>query len=302
MHVLPFVSILLIILTTISYSFLDKSKTIIYEKQMMLSHMNIERKLLRKLHREAFKKAPKKKSSSQHSRAQGEPPKRVDSALTPRTHSVSKMNLFPLFSEKMPSEVIDLLKNLLNALYARSFLAQHNSSSFSHLSTHLLTKGREKIELVKTLQQDPDSLHFYELYPDEPSAHALFYKILKGTHSYDLIEKGYPPLEDFFCLTSSEKTIFHFPSLSPLMLSVVFGSEGAKAILDHEQQLRAQDPDRTSKTLLKEELVSLLHTQFPTHTVYDQLIEYLDFAPHHLKQESIIVYDTVTQLQIEKKL
>lgn len=298
MHVLPFVSIFLIILTSLSYSFLDKSKTLIYEKQMALSYMKVERQLLRTLHREAFKKIPKKKKSSEPSQKPAPNPE-----YSPRLHSHSKMNLFPLLTEKTPSECQQVFKRLLKALYQNSpFLDRSTIDvTLSHLSETIIKTGKNHLALCKSLKEDLSSIRLSDLYPETTSEHALFYKMLKGTHRYDLAKEGYPPLEDFFCLEEHpEPYIAHFPSLSPLMLTVIFGTEEGLAILEEEQDLRTKTPERVLKTLSKEELVAFLNKQFPSKTSLSLVIEHLDFSSHSTKKEPLIVYDKLTHLQIEK--
>ena len=129
MNVLPFVAIFLTILATLSYSFLDKSKILLYEKDVALSYMHVERKLLKDLHREAFKKAPKKQSEITQ-KADTSPPGyilEIDPTISPRGDTLSKMNVFPLFTDNCPKELQIICQSLLKILYQHSpFLASNS--------------------------------------------------------------------------------------------------------------------------------------------------------------------------------
>lgn len=306
MNILPFVAIFLIILATLSYGFLDKSKTLAYEKEVAISYLKVERRLLEKLHKEAFKKAPRKKSSTLASDASAKPVPKIDTdpRLSPRDHSLAKMNLFPLFNDNCPVELHLLCQNLLKACYhsCSFFETATLNQTLQELLNGMIKTGKEKIALCIEKKEDLSLLNLSDFYPTEPSQHAIFYKMLKGTHVYTLGSQGYPPLEDFFFF-QEEKTpmVLHFPSLSKEMLEVIFGKEEANAILAKECDLRSKNPERVLKTLSKEELASLLHEQFPSKTYFDKMIQYLGFTPQQKKKNKIISFDEKTSIKIEKE-
>lgn len=306
MNVLPFVAIFLTILATLSYSFLDKSKILLYEKEIALSYMKVERDLLKKLHREAFKKAPIKKISESTPIATAfsvDSKVEVDSSLSPRGDDLSKMNLSPLFTENCPKEIQMICQNLLKILYQHAPFITSSSLDeiFKTLLQSMIKSGKEKIAVCKEKEEEISTLSLSEFYPKNPQEHALFYKMLKGTHMYNLGMEGYPPLQDFFFF-EEDKTpqLLHFPSLSPLMLEVVFGREESLAILSKEIEVRTKNPERTLKTLSKEELVSLLHEKFPTKIYFDKLIEHLGFTTKNKTEDIISAFDSKTSIKIER--
>lgn len=301
MNILPFVSIFLVLLASLSYSLLDTSKTLVYEKEVALSHMKIERQLLRRLHREAFKKIPKKPQESPSSPAEDTPQHSPD--ISPRETALSTMNLFPLLQEQLAPDFEQIFARLLKILYGPSLsaLQENLDTTLSHLTKSILQQGRKKLASYKEENKDPATLSLVDLYPQTPVEHTLFYKMLKGTHDYDCISEGYPPLEAFFCLnTDRAQKIFHFPSLSPLMLTAVFGEQAAQIIFEKEKALRTAYPERKLKTLSKAELISLLHQHFPTLTFYDVLVEYLEFTSRLEKKAMITACDQVTHVYIER--
>lgn len=306
MNVLPFVAIFLTILATLSYSFLDKSKTLLYEKEVALSYMSVERKFLKNLHKEAFRKAPKKKTSEPTvvtPSSSFDTQLEIDPLLSPRGDSLSKMNLFPLFIENCPGEILTLSQNLFKILYDKAPFLESTTANetLKNLLKSVIAVGKEKIALCKEGNQELAALTLSDFYPKNQKEHALFYKILKGTHVYTLQNEGYPPLQDFFFFKEEQSPkVLHFPSLSPAMLEVVFGKEESLCILTKEIEIRTQSPKRALKTLSKEELISLLHEKFPSKTHFDKIIEYLAFSNDNKMEEVLSASDKKTSIKIQK--
>jgi hypothetical protein len=308
MNILPFVIVLLTILASLSYGFLDKGKVLYYEKELALSYMKVERKLLKELHRNAFKKAPHKKQADTQTlspKSPSEPPEESDPLTSPRSSALTKMNIFPLFKEECPPELYLIAENLFFALYEHSpFLKQSSGrDSLKHLFKNIIALGKHSLKEKKREENAPLEMTLFQLYPQEPSQHAVFYKILRGTHLYNLEQsQGYPPLQDFFFIKEeTSRPILHFPSLSPKMLEIVFGKEEADCILSKEIEMRTQHPKRHLKTLSKEELLSLLHEKFPSKLHFDKLIEYLSFGQDPTNEEKITVMDEKTCITLSTK-
>lgn len=304
MNILPFVTIFLILLATLSYNSLDKGKLLRYEKETALGYMRAEKTLLNKIHRVAFNKAPKKKEAS-------DKPKEPTEKETQPSHLIRgiylvKMNLSPLFKEDCPDIVKTTFFNLLKTYYGHSSFLEPSTLDFTIKSfiKHFIESGKEKIHQYKEAKEDLFSIKLSQFHPKPNLENHIFYKMLKGTHQYNLEEKeGYPPFEDVFCLEEKKPLkILHFPSLPSAMLKALFGEPLTKSILEKEAAIPSISTAPVVKILSEQELLDLVHKKSPSETELDKLIGMLDFSVRHKLKEKITVYDEITSIYIEKEL
>ncbi|MCK4935169.1 MAG: hypothetical protein KAR79_06235, partial [Simkaniaceae bacterium] len=124
MNLIPLVSIMLIILSLFTFSFIKNDIVFIAEKEALISHANLERSarnILAKTHHKNIAKKVQEKSS--HDKKQGEPKK--ESLPTPFsyprsqqvTSSHEKWNLYPLFHKRSPELLIQAFTRMLQNLY-----------------------------------------------------------------------------------------------------------------------------------------------------------------------------------------
>ena len=303
MNILPFVAIVLILLATLSYSSLDKGKILHYEKEAALGYMRADRGLLKKLHKTAFEKAPKKKDVLDSTKKPEKPTKTP--SVTRGSHLV-KMNLSPLLKENCPVVITTTFLNLLKTYYGHSSFLQSTTTdpNLKKFIKSFTESGKEKIQQAKEEKEPLSSIKLSQFHPKLPPEKYIFYKMLKGTHYYDLkANDGYPPFEEVFCLEEKQPVkILHFPSLPSIMLKALFGESLTKCILEKEATLTTNSSTPTLQTLSEEELLDLIHKKFPSETHLDELITLLDFSVRHKPQEKIIARDTLTNIQIEKEL
>ena len=85
----------------------------------------------------------------------------------------------------------------------------------------------------------------------------IYYRILKGSGSYDLAtHQGYPPLSDFFSLETKERNSVYFSFASLPVLSALFGKQTAEEIMQKEEEKSIEA--QTRKTLSKQEVEEFL--------------------------------------------
>lgn len=293
MQILPFVSIFMILLAGIAYTFFDKSKIFREETHVAISYTNLQRKLARKLHQEAFKAIPKKPSQEQTLPVHKETP----AYTSPREGASSKFNLFPLLTCENHPVGYELFVRYLTALYQEPLLSSPHFQSLSlkEFSKELLHVGRAAFSSYTELNKDPTILSLIDLYPQGLLSHHLFYKMLKGTHG------SYPPLSSYFTLNAENSFLLHFPSLSPWELEVLFGKEIAQAILEKETALYLQAPEKKPQTLSQGELSSLLNERHFSSSFYEKMIASMDFTQKRNTRHTIMVYDPSTHVSIERE-
>jgi len=90
--------------------------------------------------------------------------------------------------------------------------------------------------LIATLKETKDLSPLHELKLKDQKMQALFYRMLRGTNTYDLKKKqGIPPFGDFFTFEPSEKPPMnlHYANLS--FFSALVGPKGAEKLAKSEQ-------------------------------------------------------------------
>lgn len=149
--------------------------------------------------------------------------------------------------------------------------------------------------LLHSAQQHPLATDLTALYPQDKALQELYYKMLRGTESYDLAKKeGIPPLSHFISLQPSMKVAFLSFASHPV-LSALFGEKGAFSICDLEQQRGHSIP------CSKADLFSLLES--PSEARQLSLVEpYLNYSKQYGARQSIARRHPRTGIQIEKLL
>ena len=139
----------------------------------------------------------------------------------------SKWNLAPLIllEEKQPL-LEQATMRLLQELYG------HTSFWREGLEKELISYWEQHKEELSSIQQ------FSDLFPEDLSLQLPFYKMLKGSGSYNLSSHtGYPPLKDIFCVDVEKPTTLYFAYASPFALTALLGKEVTLEILALEEKL-----------------------------------------------------------------
>ncbi len=114
--------------------------------------------------------------------------------------------------------------------------------------TSFYYEGLELQVLDTILKRGDRSLS--ELFENNPALDAIFYKMLKGTSTYEIGKnKGYPSLLDYCCFQTSDNHL-HYPDLSKPVLQALVGSDLMSLIEKQEQDTNTPMTETEFKDLL----------------------------------------------------
>ncbi len=202
----------------------------------------------------------------------------------------SKFNLTALLETKTDFKTHPLYETcarFMHILYEPLFKeAKRDSLEYALLDAMIKTAHKTEVKQLS------------DLYPSSPELHSIFYKMLKGTNQYKVLEKkGIPPLEDFFCLGKSES--IHFAFASTPLLEALLGKKMATRIALEEKKKWEATGKQTSLT--QEDLTALLVTD-PVHSTFIlQLGTHLSFSQKMSKRFLLAGRDKTSGLAVRKE-
>lgn len=268
MNILPFVAAFLMALAFLSGALFKQHLGLVVEKRSVEGFIKAQLLARSKLESHLYKNH-KKKSEPKGD----EEPKRPSGTSHSSKHKYrrerreisvcSKLNISPLFAENPPPLLFEATARLLKRLYG----------DLVKKEGHELLKGwitQAKNKKIST---------FTDLYNDDP----IFYKMLKGTTSYNLeTGVGYPALDDFFIINGKEESKAIFFRFAPkVLLESFFGPKLAQKIIDKEMA-------KGMKVLTKEELESLLSSDFATFAPF------INFSQRKPKEKATLFEDAAS--------
>lgn len=260
MNVLPFVFAVFAIFTFLSNSLLKDTK----ETAVLMSKMEDFYQLQQSYYNGAAGlkyKSLTTKEPVDSITPKTEPPKieYQSPRLSARILKGSQLNLYPLIQEKEAKNhpFYAITERLLCLLYPD---IMPNKLAAQALLDALLIKA-------KTVKKPILS----ELMPEDPLLQEKYYKMLKGTNQYDVIQKkGIPPLADFFMIREG-KACCYLRSAHFFVLQAIFGKEFAHTIIEREKQ---KWESGKAKVLNKKELEALI-MQYPVQAaIYEPIKKY----------------------------
>jgi hypothetical protein len=207
--------------------------------------------------------------------------------------SSAKWNLSPLFSADPHATRLlgALTENLLVELYSHATFwqeAEKDGIKPAEALLHSFLENRAKPETLAAL------------FPPETKLQKIFYKMLKGSGSYDVYKKkGYPPLEDFFTFQVKENTVTNFPFASYPVLKAMFQDSVIETILSLEKN--KWEKDQYLHSLTKEELRSLCLGNFLKikGQRFQDVEPYLQFSHKKAKLEKLTCKDEKAHVQLQ---
>lgn len=216
----------------------------------------------------------KRATTSQNEETQSYTSKRL---RTP-PHALSKWNLRPFLTTPDNPYLYKVTATLVRSLYPDLL-----DESLLEPLLHALVAKQEG---AKTLA---------DLTPDDPELASLYYKMLRGTNTYDVESKeGIPPLEDFICLRE-EKAAAHFRHASLPVLEAILGKEMKNKILSEETKLSQR----------KKKAMTLTKQQFATLEGFSDCLEHLflfSFSAFSKKKTEIGKEDPGLRLTVRKRI
>ena len=207
--------------------------------------------------------------------------------------SLGKWNLSSFFTADPSNSFFleELTRNLLTELYGHTEFWKEAIKQTPKLSQALVHSFLENIE---------GATNFSDLFPSESKLQKPFYKMLKGSGSYNLLKKeGYPPLDHFFSLNKKSKSITNFSQAPLPLLNALFQSTTVEAILALEKN--KWEKDQYIHSLTKEELKSLCIERglsIPGKRFQD-IEPFLQFSHKKAKLEKLTYKDAKTHVNLE---
>ena len=265
MNLLPFVIVIITILALFSSSFFDRHIMEKKEQEIYLAYfkgLRVARNHKENLAYRSLMKEAKSKSTSSSKNESSE-----KTTLYFRNEKIGwkngRLNLSSLTqdSQKWPE-----LKEITIA-YVKRLYSGHN----------IFPKDDEFVErlvnaLIAAYKDGDPLLPFHEVKLDD-KFHLPFYKMVKGTHTYDLEEKtGYPPFGDFFDFEERESPPMFFQDANTTFLSLVLGIKETQIIVDEELK-EIEESKRHRSSINRTKLEELLSDSPPS----PQQLELFDF-------------------------
>ena len=160
----------------------------------------------------------------------------------------SKFNLTPLLTENNLF-LEDVFATLLENLYVNTDLVEGYKYEVKALPKLL---AKEILQAARKLPSEPP-LSFEQIVLPNKHLHALWYKMLKGTPKYPS-NGGWPPFSHYFiCKDRNEKQVINSRKTAIPILKAFFGDEITEAILAKEKE-----QDRPKGAITQKELETLL--------------------------------------------
>ncbi len=252
----------------------------------------LQRKLYKKLPSPASAEAP----PSQTMRTGKTSSKYSSHRVQAHPHQYARLELSALWKEDSHLFVEKAFKRLLHELYGHTnwFAEAEAKGEVDYLVDMMARFGKE--------EKEPFALH--ELFASLPQQQAeLFYKMLKGTHTYSLEKNktGYPPLLEFvsFSFGSVKQTCrFSFASLP--LLRALFDEETVRDILALEK--KKWEKDHRRHTCTKDELLVLLQHRHASLAQPDSLDTYFHFGNKAAASDHILASDKLTGISSQKRI
>lgn len=254
MNVLPFILTFIFIFGMFSISYLENYRSFHSEQQTYLTSMESLRICRNKQelrNYEAAQEKSKRKKGTKR-KEKGENKKSINAYDREKYFgtTLSKVNLSPLLNEKENETLYTTALRYFQKIYGHVHFIKDEKFA-KKIFDAFLNQAKSKWKLNQKVYDFP------ELYPEDPKLHFAYYKILKGTQSYDISKgKGYPPLSDLFLL---ENPIFvtkpiNFYHIPYGLIEVLYGEKIMERIRDAEQT------KKSSKVLTQDAYEKILHS------------------------------------------
>lgn len=258
MNLLPFVIVILTVLALFSSSHFDRHVQSSKEQESYKGYFRALRGARNKKETQAYNYNIRSQKSSNKSKKE----KKVQNVPYFREEKVGwdngRLNLYSLIDDplkwpKLKEVAAAYIKQLY--IHADFFPKEKNfpSSLIDALIVALKTEGLDT--------------PLYELTLEEPYK-TPFKHMLKGTQTYDLSLKGYPPFGNFFVFEKKEKPPMYFQDANLTFLSLTLGQKGMEALKKKELEQIEESGKHYSK-IKRAELEVLLSFSPPDPAILD---------------------------------
>lgn len=285
MNVLPLVISFLLIFGIMASQFFHRYSAIAIEKRSIEGYLKAQRLMWNKHQKAAFRKQKGEKGTPVENKGKNENDKKekkedINYFRDKRcSHESGKFNLYRLLHD--PDSVI--AKNLYEPA----------ASLIKHLyqKTSFWREGQDlEYQILDGLIQKKE-ISFYDAFIEKPELAQVFYKMLKGTNTYEAeTSNGIPPFFDFFRDDSSKDKI-DFCHAPKALVKVIFEDELWKKIEQAER--------KENKPLPKKDLYPLLEA-FPEKKSQLETLDLFSFGNDRKRGEVDIAIDDATGITIKR--
>ncbi|MBM3193975.1 MAG: hypothetical protein FJZ59_07080 [Chlamydiae bacterium] len=258
MNILPFVTILILVISLTISSFFSGYKECSFAKlgttglihaYRLARNSSEESRLLK------FASALQKSDGKEKEKELPKVRKTKNKSFRENITDNSKFNLYPLTQKDCPPFLEEVFTNLIKEIYSETDLLKDYKYDLQAFPK-LLTK-----ELLSVLRarNKGDSIEFESIILPNASLHEIWYKMLKGTHSYP--DKGsWPSIKQFVLFKESkEKKVISARKAAICVLKAFFGEKITHTILEKEKET-----DRKKAPLTQEEIIQIIDNEgFP---------------------------------------
>lgn len=212
-----------------------------------------------------------------------------------RSCDYSKFNLHTLFSPSPSPLALQTAEKLLLILYGDAPFFPNEPQQKAALASSLLK------ELLAIASKQKEITSFDQLVERSSPYYSLLFKMVKGTNSYNVEKRaGYPPLEDFFLIDSTEKkaVLFHYASLP--LLEALLGKEAAKEVPLIERNKFEQFSSYPFLTI--EECNQLIDKKAGARKELSAIAEIVSFKKINPTRSILQAHDTKSNISVRKRL
>lgn len=298
MNILPLIIGFIIVFSCLSINFFKEAQIISIAERSIDAAFRIENQLHNRLELRQYLQKANVRNRNSKAKNKAQHPYYSLRAITPPIEE-SKLNISVLFDEA----TIDVHQHPIYPIAAELIRTLYEGSCLIPEAT---ARGWEKVMLDAMIAKGkglPEREKLTDLFPDDPSLQATYYKMLKGTNQYRLGNgnKGIAPLGNFLSVDpeKKEKTI-HFCFASIPLLEAVFGKKISGEILSKEKSER----EATGKIYFssKEDLQEQLLQDPLAANLLVQLEPYFSFHKQLPRKRQIAGKDATTGLVITREI
>ncbi|QVL57665.1 MAG: hypothetical protein KFB93_00905 [Simkaniaceae bacterium] len=291
MNLLPFVMVIIMVLSLFSLSQFEGAIAQKKENQIYLAYFRGLRETRNEKEKIAYERTLVKKEGDQ---------KKSNEKLT----SQPSQNYFRekrVGWEKGKLNLSSLLKEPYKYPALETIVIEYVKDLYSHADFFPKNDKHTKAlikALIKQYKKVDPLTPFHELTFSDSNLQDIFYKMVRGTHTYDLEMKiGYPPFGEMFTFEKSDRPPmnYHYANLS--FLSIVFGEKITKDFVELEKKELISAKKKCLSPIKKPEFESLLRNQMVGEK--NTVLELFDFTYEASSQNPAKYLDTKTQITVK---
>lgn len=196
----------------------------------------------------------------------------------------AKLSIASLLREKTPNPKLrEVTAKLIRLLYEQTSLYS------PHFEDKVLAT------LIRIGHEHPNAETFQDLFQKVDDEISLYYKLCKGTQSYDLFtSNGYPALGDFLTLANRPPVYMNYASQA--LLIALFGEIFANQLIEKEK--KSWEETGKKIPLKKEEVEALFMKISPNGKNLSDFGNLLDYSQRSRRLSQYVFYDEKSNIQI----